>query len=160
MNRCSSRSVRLPHSPELCSVSTTRIAKNYVTMLKITLTRKTQKGKAIHGTIVLPLEDKNGLVTEHVIDTLENADFVIPAGTYPLKMTWSPRFKKFMPLIDEVPEREGIRIHMGTKPEHSQGCILTSYLGLEYVKALLNQREKWYEEDEIEICIIDGYLPA
>ena len=62
-----------------------------------------------------------------------------------------------MPLIDEVPEREGIRIHMGTKPEHSQGCVLVSYLALENLKVLFNQRKKWYEEDELQICIVDDY---
>ena len=123
-------------------------------MLTIQLTRTTRTGKAVEGTIVLPLEDNDCNVTNYTFDTLENADYLIPAGTYPCKMTWSPRFKKQMPLIDNVPGREGIRIHMGTKPEHSHGCILMSYLGLDYVKTLLNQRKKWYEEDGFEIEII------
>jgi hypothetical protein len=98
----------------------------------------------------------DGSILERPFDTLENADFLIPAGTYPLRLTWSPRFKKDMPLIDEVPDREGIRIHMGTKPEHSTGCVLVSYLALEYIKTLFNQRRKWYGESELTINIIDG----
>ena len=82
-------------------------------MTTIQLTRKKTNGKAVHGTIVLPFEQPiEG-------STLENADHLIPAGTYPLKKTWSPRFKKMMPEICDVPERNGIRIHLGTKPEHS-----------------------------------------
>ena len=124
-------------------------------MLKVTLTRTTRTGKAVEGTIVLPLEDKDCNVTNHTFDTLENADYLIPAGTYTCRLTWSPRFKKQMPLLENVPDREGIRIHMGTKPEHSHGCILMSYLGLDYVKTLLNQRKKWYEEDGFELEIRD-----
>ena len=121
-------------------------------MLTITLTRNRRKSNGVFGTMVLPLEQG-----EFVADTIENADFLIPAGKYPLRLTWSPRFKKLMPLIDEVPEREGIRIHMGTKPEHSQGCVLVSYLALENLKVLFNQRKKWYDEDEMQICIVDDY---
>ena len=121
-------------------------------MLNITLIRKSQRGNAVFGTLTFPLEMQNGTLEEKVT-TLENADFLIPAGTYPLRLTWSPRFKKPMPLIDEVPDREGIRIHMGTKPEHSQGCVLVSALALENIKVLFNQRKKWYDENEMRICI-------
>ena len=120
-------------------------------MLTITLKRNRRKSNGVFGTMVLPLEQG-----EFVADTIENADFLIPAGKYPLRLTWSPRFKKLMPLIDEVPEREGIRIHMGTKPEHSQGCVLVSYLALENLKVLFNQRKKWYDEEELQICIVDA----
>ena len=121
-------------------------------MITVTLTRQRTKGKAVFGTLTFPLEMQNGTLEEKVT-TLENADFLIPAGTYPLRLTWSPRFKKPMPLIDEVPDREGIRIHMGTKPEHSQGCVLVSALDLENIKVLFNQRKKWYDENEMRICI-------
>ena len=60
------------------------------------------------------------------IATLENADYIIPVGTYPVSVTFSPRFKRMLPLIGNVPGRSGIRIHRGTKPEHSKGCILVS----------------------------------
>ena len=121
-------------------------------MLTIDLIRQTRKGNAVFGTLTFPLEMQNGTLEENVT-TLENADFLIPAGTYPLRLTWSPRFKKPMPLIDEVPDREGIRIHMGTKPEHSQGCVLVSAIALENIKVLFNQRKKWYEESELRIRI-------
>ena len=87
--------------------------------------------------------------------TLENADFLIPAGTYPLRLTWSPRFKKMLPLIDEVPDREGIRIHLGTKPEHSTGCVLVQQAAMDDLQILFNQRLKWYEEKEMLISISD-----
>ena len=60
------------------------------------------------------------------IATLENADYIIPVGTYPVSVTFSPRFKRMLPLIGNVPGRSGIRIHRGTKPEHSKGCVLVN----------------------------------
>ena len=61
---------------------------------------------------------------ERGFDTLENAKYIIPAGTYGLTVTYSPKFKRLMPVLQGVRGRSGIRIHRGTLPEHSLGCIL------------------------------------
>ena len=127
-------------------------------MLTIILQRNKKQGNAIHGSIVLPftqrmIDDRDRDLT---IPTLENADYLIPAGTYPLKRTWSPRFKKELPLIDEVPDREGIRIHMGTKPEHSTGCVLTDFAGLANLNILFNRLEKYFDHEQIELTIRDA----
>ena len=90
------------------------------------------------------------------INTLENADYAIPAGTYPLRRTWSPRFKKDLPLIDEVPDREGIRIHLGTRPEHSTGCILTDYAGLAQIQVLFNRLQKYFDHETLQLIIRDA----
>ena len=146
-------------------------------MITIELQRQAPKGKAVPGVMTLPL-----MQGAFRCETLENADFLIPAGTYPLKMTWSPRYKKLMPEICDVPEREGIRIigvpenfnfwgersarvltlktgfsntYEGCEREHehSTGCVLVNILGLEAVKTLFNQRLKWYDEKEMLIEI-------
>ena len=121
-------------------------------MITVTLTRQIAKAKAkakaIRGSITLPLEQGT-----RTFDTLENADCLLPAGTYPLRLTWSPRFKKLMPEICDVPDREGIRIHLGTRPEHSTGCVLVSQAALDDLQVLFNQRIKWYEENELRIRI-------
>ena len=117
-------------------------------MITLTLQRTTRQGKAVRGTITIPLEQES-----RRYPTLENADFLIPAGTYPLRLTWSPRFKKLLPEICDVPDREGIRIHLGTRPEHSTGCVLVSQAALDDLQVLFNQRIKWYEENELRIRI-------
>ena len=86
-------------------------------MATIRLTRISREGKAVRGTMRVNGRD---------IATLENADYIIPVGTYTVSVTFSPRFKRMLPLIGSVPGRSGIRIHGGTKPEHSKGCILVS----------------------------------
>ena len=86
-------------------------------MATIHLIRKSKDGKAVHGCL---------RVNGHEIATQENADYIIPCGTYPVRVTWSPKFKRMLPLLLLVPGRSGIRIHRGTRPEHSKGCILVS----------------------------------
>lgn len=48
----------------------------------------------------------------------------IPTGTYTVKMTYSTKFKKLMPLVDKVKAFDGIRIHAGNTADDSLGCIL------------------------------------
>ena len=83
----------------------------------IRLTRTRREGKAVHGVL---------RVNGQEVATLENEDYIIPCGTYPVRVTWSPKFKRMLPLLLNVPGRSGIRVHRGTKPEHSRGCILVS----------------------------------
>ena len=86
-------------------------------MATIHLKRVSREGKAVRGIMRVNGRD---------IATLENADYIIPVGTYPISVTFSPRFKRMLPIIGNVPGRSGIRFHRGTKPEHSKGCILVS----------------------------------
>ena len=48
----------------------------------------------------------------------------IPEGTYEVKLTHSPRFKKTLPEILNVPNFSGIRIHTGNSSKDTEGCIL------------------------------------
>lgn len=48
----------------------------------------------------------------------------IPLGKYDLAMTYSNRFKQYMPQVLNVPCFEGVRIHSGNTAEHTEGCLL------------------------------------
>lgn len=48
----------------------------------------------------------------------------IPTGRYSVVFTYSPKFKKNMPLVCGVPGFEAIRIHPGNTNQDTDGCIL------------------------------------
>ena len=110
----------------------------------IKLIRNEPQGSAITGRLVI-----NG---RWFCNTLERLGYQIPPLCYHLAVTMSPKFRRLLPIVQNVPQtppnlpfrgeeihtkdelpplkeeqgrvRTGIRIHRGSKPEHSTGCIL------------------------------------
>ena len=95
------------------------------------LQRNQPDGGAIHGKLFID--------GQFFCDTLERVGVQIPALWYTVTVTMSPRFKRLLPLVEHVPNRTGIRFHVGSKPSHSSGCILVPSRELEekLVKTLL-----------------------
>ena len=87
------------------------------------LQRSAPDGAAIHGKLYID--------GEYFCDTLERVGVQIPALWYTIAVTMSPRFKRLLPIVERVPNRTGIRFHVGTKPSHSSGCILVPSRELE-----------------------------
>ena len=52
----------------------------------------------------------------------------IPEGRYAVVISWSPKFKQWLPILLGGPEFnkqwQGIRIHAGNTSEDTEGCIL------------------------------------
>lgn len=56
--------------------------------------------------------------------TIVRGETAIPAGTYRVRRTHSDRFNRMMPLLLDVPDFEGIRIHWGNFARDTEGCPL------------------------------------
>jgi hypothetical protein len=88
---------------------------------------------------------------EHIADTLEDrvrpegekiyGKTAIPEGTYEMVLSYSPRFKKILPEILNVPNFTGIRIHCGNSSADSSGCIL--------VGTWDGEKEDWISDSKI-----------
>ena len=71
----------------------------------------------------------------------------IPEGRYAVVISWSPKFKQWLPILLGGPEFnkkwQGIRIHMGNSAKDTQGCILVGRN--QQVGQLLESRKWLYE---------------
>ena len=128
------------------------------------LIREIPDGKAIHGNLYLVQHSGLRERLTHICETLENADKLVPALIYRVTVTEyvvprdkgaknSPKFKRPLPVLQQVPGRTGIRFHRGTKPEHSKGCILVATPEIEQkltARWLAEQVDR--EEIRLEIC--------
>lgn len=109
----------------------------------IHLYRNAPQASAITGRLVI-----NG---RFFCYTMERVGYQIPAICYPIRVTQSPRFKRLLPLVCNVPQRSGIRFHRGTKPQHSTGCILIPADKEKALTDLILQAQQSHEEIILEV---------
>lgn len=116
------------------------------------LIRMPEDEKAVRGRLYMVSESRFEEVLTPVCDTIENADHLIPALIYGIGVTMSPRFKRLLPIVRQVPGRTGIRFHRGSRPEHSKGCILISGSDEQSLTARWLAEQTAHEEIRLEIC--------
>ncbi len=93
--------------------------------MDLTLVREASSGDCTHGDLLVDgvwqaftLEDvvRSGPKVQH--------ETAIPAGRYEVVITRSQRFERMLPLLLNVPDFTGIRIHPGNTKADTSGCIL------------------------------------
>ena len=75
------------------------------------------------------LEDKDrGLTQDMSLEEIKKlkvyGETAIPIGTYDVIVNNSPKFKRNLPRLQNVPGFDGILIHEGNTIKHTKGCIL------------------------------------
>lgn len=95
--------------------------------MKLVLRREIATDKSTIGTLSIDGEVMMFTLEDAMRDEKIAGETAIPYGTYKIEITYSPKFKQFMPLLLNVPEYEGIRIHPGNTDVHTHGCILVGY---------------------------------
>ena len=115
------------------------------------LIRMPANGRAVRGRLYEVREQRFQETLIPLCDTMENADYLIPALIYGVGVTMSPKFKRLLPVLRQVPGRSGIRIHRGSQPKHSKGCILVSPADEPSLTARLIAEQTDHEECRLEI---------
>jgi len=75
-------------------------------------------------------------------DVKIKSETAIPKGTYKVIINRSNRFKRLLPLLLNVPNFEGVRIHSGNTNHNTEGCIL---VGRTRSKDFIGQSRKAFD---------------
>lgn len=67
---------------------------------------------------------KDEMTEEEILKKKVKGQTAIPTGIYHVYLTYSPKYKKQMPLIDGVKGYSGIRIHSGNTSKDTEGCLI------------------------------------
>lgn len=104
--------------------------------MKLKLIRKYKKNNYTIGKLYInnqyfsdTLEDvdrglTSAMTEEQIFDIKVAGKTAIPSGTYKIGYTYSPKFHRYLPLIQGVKGFSGIRIHSGNTDKDTEGCVL------------------------------------
>lgn len=123
--------------------------------MKLTLNRSKPSAKSMIGSIYI-----DGVFECYCLEDIPRLVKVagktaIPTGTYKVIINMSNRFKVLMPLLLNVPNFEGVRMHTGNTDVDTDGCIL---VGQTQAKDFIGQSKLAYKKlfDKMQKAIAAG----
>lgn len=66
----------------------------------------------------------DSMSVEEILKKKIKGETAIPTGIYKIEITYSPKYKRMMPLLIGVKGYSGIRIHSGNTSKDTEGCLL------------------------------------
>ena len=110
--------------------------KKYQARMKIELVRIAFKETYTIGKLYVDgkyfcdvLEDKDrgldsSMTESEILKKKVKGQTAIPTGHYVINITYSPKYKRMMPLLLDVKGFSGIRIHSGNTAKNTEGCLI------------------------------------
>lgn len=90
-----------------------------------TIGRLYQNGQFVCNTVEDTDRGLNQFMTAAQVKKIKVAEkTAIPVGTYKLDVSMSPKFKRRLIHVLDVPGYTGIRVHRGTNADSSAGCLI------------------------------------
>ena len=111
-------------------------SKKYQTRMKIELVRIAFKSTYTIGKLYVDgiyfcdvLEDvdrglDSSMSESEILEKKVKGQTAIPTGHYVINITYSPKYKRMMPLLLDVKGFSGIRIHSGNTAKDTEGCLI------------------------------------
>ena len=132
--------------------------------MNLKLVRKTFTHESTIGTLFVDGKTECFTLEDKVRAVKIKGQTAIPAGIYEVTVSFSDRFQKPLPLLLNVPNFSGIRIHPGNNPDDTEGCILVgttqakNFIGNSRVafKALFAKIQKALPKEKIFIEVVGG----
>lgn len=104
--------------------------------MKLTLIRITNKATYCIGKLYIDgeyfcdvIEDTDrglddSMSVDEILKKKIKGETAIPTGLYKVEITYSPKYKRMMPLLIGVKGYSGVRIHSGNTSKDTEGCLL------------------------------------
>ena len=66
----------------------------------------------------------NSMSVDEILKKKIKGETAIPTGVYKIEITYSPKYKRMMPLLIGVKGYSGVRFHSGNTSKDTEGCLL------------------------------------